>query len=73
VKFSFLPKIIFAFIPPAGIAGGWLCFFCSLGMIGLLTAIVGDLAGIFGCLVGLKDSVTGTAKYPDLNDNSFNF
>ena len=27
-------------------------------MIGLLTAIVGDLAGIFGCLVGLKDSVT---------------
>jgi len=29
-------------------------------MIGILTAIVGDLAGIFGCLVGLKDSVTGT-------------
>jgi hypothetical protein len=28
-------------------------------MIGLLTAIVGDLAGIFGCLVGLRDSVTG--------------
>merc|ERR1719189_2599000 len=27
-------------------------------MIGLLTAIMGDLAGIFGCLVGLKDSVT---------------
>ena len=27
-------------------------------MIGLLTAVVGDLAGIFGCLVGLKDSVT---------------
>merc|ERR1712008_231786 len=25
---------------------------------GLLTAVVGDLAGIFGCLVGLKDSVT---------------
>ena len=38
--------------------GGWPCFFVSLGMIGLLTAIVGDLAGIFGCLVGLKDSVT---------------
>merc|ERR1712141_648678 len=27
-------------------------------MIGLLTAIVGDLANIFGCLVGLKPSVT---------------
>merc|ERR1719367_2088867 len=51
-------KIIFALIPPAGMGGGWPCFFVSLGMIGLLTAIVGDLAGIFGCLVGLKDSVT---------------
>jgi len=51
-------KIIFALIPPAGLAGGWPCFFVSLGMIGILTAIVGDLAGIFGCLVGLKDSVT---------------
>jgi len=50
--------IIFALIPPAGMGGGWPCFFVSLGMIGLLTAIVGDLAGIFGCLVGLKDSVT---------------
>jgi len=51
-------KIIFALIPPAGMAGGWPCFFVSLIMIGGLTAIVGDLAGIFGCLVGLKDSVT---------------
>ena len=52
-------KIVFALIPPAGLGGGWPCFFVSLGMIGVLTAIVGDLAGIFGCLVGLKDSVTG--------------
>ena len=52
-------QIIFALIPPAALAGGWPCFFVSLGMIGVLTAIVGDLAGIFGCLVGLKDSVTG--------------
>jgi len=51
-------KIIFAFIPPAGLAGGWPCFFVSLGMIGVLTAIVGDLAGIFGCLIGLKNTVT---------------
>ena len=49
-------------IPPAGMAGGWPCFFVSLGMIGLLTAIVGDLANIFGCLVGLKPSVTGKIK-----------
>ena len=57
--FYFAFQIIFALIPPAGMGGGWPCFFVSLGMIGALTAIVGDLAGIFGCLVGLKDSVTG--------------
>ena len=39
-------------------AGGWPCFVFSLMMIAILTAVVGDLAGIFGCLVGLKDSVT---------------
>eukprot|EP00094_Tigriopus_californicus_P004455 TCALIF_04293-PA protein Name:"Similar to Slc8a2 Sodium/calcium exchanger 2 (Rattus norvegicus)" AED:0.14 eAED:0.15 QI:0/0.83/0.84/0.92/0.83/0.92/13/236/826 len=51
-------KILFALIPPAGMGGGWPCFVVSLGMIGLLTCIVGDLASIFGCLVGLEDSVT---------------
>lgn len=51
-------KIIFALVPPPGILGGWLCFFVSLGVIGLLTAVIGDLAAIFGCLVGLKDGVT---------------
>jgi solute carrier family 8 (sodium/calcium exchanger) len=43
-------------------AGGYPCFIVSISMIGILTAIVGDLAGIFGCLVNLKDSVTGTDK-----------
>jgi len=51
-------KLIFALIPPPGMMGGWLCFIVSLIMIGLLVIIVGDLAGIFGCLVGLKDEVT---------------
>nr|KAG5703828.1 hypothetical protein BaRGS_031462 [Batillaria attramentaria] len=27
-------------------------------MIGLLTAIIGDLASIFGCLVGVEDAIT---------------
>lgn len=35
-----------------------MCFFSSLIAIGILTAIVGDLAAIFGCLIGLKDTVT---------------
>lgn len=55
---SFPWKVLFCFLPPAHIWGGWLCFFCSLAVIGVLTAIVGDAAAIFGCLVGLKDSVT---------------
>jgi len=51
-------KVIFSIIPPAGMGGGWPCFFVSLTMIGLLVIVVGDLAGIFGCLVGLRDEVT---------------
>jgi solute carrier family 8 (sodium/calcium exchanger) len=49
---------MFAFVPPPHYLGGWLCFFCALAVIGIMTAIVGDAAAIFGCLVGLKDSVT---------------
>lgn len=56
--FTFPWKLLFAFVPPTEIFGGWLCFFTSLTIIGILTAFVGDMAGIFGCLVGLKDTVT---------------
>jgi len=49
---------LFALIPPPGMMGGWLCFFSSLFMIGALTAVVGDLASIFGCLINLNDTVT---------------
>lgn len=55
---SFPWKVMFAFVPPPHVWGGWLCFFCSLFVIGILTAVVGDAASIFGCLVGLKDSIT---------------
>ncbi|XP_035522805.1 solute carrier family 8 member 4a [Morone saxatilis] len=37
---------------------GWACFFVSISLIGVLTAVTGDLASHFGCTVGLKDSVT---------------
>ena len=47
-------QLLFAFVPPPCILNGWLSFCVSLALIGLLTAIVGDLAAIFGCLVGLK-------------------
>ncbi|CAG7711701.1 unnamed protein product [Allacma fusca] len=51
-------KVLFSLIPPPGLLGGWLCFLFSLGAIVILTALIGDLAKIFGCLVGLRDIVT---------------
>ncbi|XP_061767270.1 sodium/calcium exchanger 1b isoform X1 [Nerophis ophidion] len=51
-------KVLFAFVPPTDYWNGWACFVVSICMIGLLTAIIGDLACHFGCTVGLKDSVT---------------
>uniref|UniRef100_A0A7E4UVP9 Calx-beta domain-containing protein n=1 Tax=Panagrellus redivivus TaxID=6233 RepID=A0A7E4UVP9_PANRE len=51
-------KLLFAFVPPTEYAGGWLCFVCSIVVIGMLTAVIGDVASMLGCTVGLKDSVT---------------
>lgn len=51
-------KLAFATIPPTDYWGGWACFTVSILMIGVLTAIIGDLASQFGCWVGLKDAVT---------------
>ncbi|KAK2717491.1 hypothetical protein QYM36_006315 [Artemia franciscana] len=56
--FAVVWKILFALVPPAGLLEGWLRFIIALAMIGVLTAIIGDMAVIFGCLVGLKDGVT---------------
>ena len=35
-------------------------------MIGVLVVVVGDLAGIFGCLVGIKDEVSELFKQHDV-------
>ncbi|XP_032355590.1 LOW QUALITY PROTEIN: sodium/calcium exchanger 3 [Etheostoma spectabile] len=51
-------KVLFACVPPTDYLNGWACFFISIIIIGLLTAIIGDLASHFGCTIGLKDSVT---------------
>jgi len=55
---SFYWKVILSCVPPTHYCGGWLSFFVSLGFVGVMTAIVGDLAGMFGCVIGLKKSVT---------------
>lgn len=55
---SFYWKGIMAIIPPESYCGGWGTFVVSLIFVGLQTAIVGDLAGMFGCVVGIQKSVT---------------
>lgn len=51
-------KLLFALIPPTEWAGGWVCFCIALIFIGFVTAIIGDLASLFGCVIGLQDQVT---------------
>lgn len=51
-------KLLFSFVPPSHYAGGWACFVISLVFIGMLTAVVGEFANLFGCVLGVKPSVT---------------
>lgn len=51
-------KLLFAFVPPARLCKGWLSFVVSLMFIGIVTAVVGECASMFGCCIGLKPGVT---------------
>ena len=37
---------------------GWPAFFMSIFAIGVLTAVIGDVATHFGCISNIKDKVT---------------
>ena len=52
-------KIIGAMVPPVEIWGGWASFLMALGLIGVVTTIVGEVATVLGCVINLKPSVTG--------------
>eukprot|EP00929_Paragymnodinium_shiwhaense_P025214 TRINITY_DN15310_c0_g1_i2.p1 TRINITY_DN15310_c0_g1~~TRINITY_DN15310_c0_g1_i2.p1 ORF type:complete len:1038 (+),score=176.85 TRINITY_DN15310_c0_g1_i2:161-3274(+) len=51
-------KFVFAFVPPASVLGGWMCFWVALAAIGCVTAIIGDMASLLGCVVGIPDGIT---------------
>lgn len=51
-------KVLFACVPPVHWGGGYPAFFVALFFIGLVTAIVGDTAGMLGCTIPIKDSIT---------------
>jgi len=58
VHLAVLPwKLFYAvFAPPP--CAPWLCFISALAHIGLVTALVCDLAELFGCVLDIDDSVT---------------
>lgn len=51
-------KVLFACVPPPHVAGGWACFVIALIFIGGVTAIVGQIANLMGCVIFLKPGVT---------------
>ncbi|KRK02992.1 uncharacterized protein Dyak_GE25700, isoform I [Drosophila yakuba] len=51
-------KVLFAFVPPTDICGGYVTFVVSIFVIGVITAIIGDAPSYFGCALNIKDSVT---------------
>lgn len=57
------------------LAGGYLCFVVSIFYIGVVTAVIGDIASYFGCTIGIKDSVTAiifVALGTSIPGNEFN-
>jgi solute carrier family 8 (sodium/calcium exchanger) len=51
-------KFLFALCPPPHIWGGWACFIVAIIFIGGLTAVVGQVAGALGCVMGIPPGVT---------------
>jgi len=51
-------KLLVACVPPTRLNGGWTCFFVCLCLIGVITALIGDLANHVGCCLQLPAAVT---------------
>jgi len=51
-------KVFFSLVPPAHYNGGYPAFVIALMFIGLVTAVVGEVATVLGCVLNLKESIT---------------
>merc|ERR1711988_690221 len=51
-------KLFFAVVPPPDYADGWVCFNIALVFIGFVTMIIGDMAALLGCCMGVPDAIT---------------
>lgn len=60
VHIIFFPwQMIYAILtPPPPYMGGWICFNVALAHIGVLTALIGDMAELFGCVADIPDNIT---------------
>eukprot|EP00928_Gymnodinium_smaydae_P080653 TRINITY_DN64309_c0_g1_i1.p1 TRINITY_DN64309_c0_g1~~TRINITY_DN64309_c0_g1_i1.p1 ORF type:complete len:834 (+),score=198.48 TRINITY_DN64309_c0_g1_i1:171-2672(+) len=59
LHFVSLPwKLLFALTPPVDYCGGWACFIVSLIFIGGVTMVVGDMANLVGCTLGIDAEIT---------------
>ncbi|EDW24705.1 GL24292 [Drosophila persimilis] len=47
-------KVLFAFVPPTNISGGYVTFLVSITVIGIITAVIEDAASYFGCALNIK-------------------
>jgi len=52
-------KVLFSLVPPRFFGSGYPAFLVSLFFIGLLTAIVEQIASLLGCVWGIKQAVSG--------------
>ena len=50
-------KVLFALIPPRCYWNGWLSFLVCVLFLGALTAVVGQLAELLGCVTGIKKTL----------------
>merc|ERR1711972_1317300 len=51
-------KLLCAFIPPTDYCDGRPCFSCALAVVGAVTAIIGDMAELLGCVMSLPGEIT---------------
>eukprot|EP00929_Paragymnodinium_shiwhaense_P060095 TRINITY_DN30045_c0_g1_i1.p1 TRINITY_DN30045_c0_g1~~TRINITY_DN30045_c0_g1_i1.p1 ORF type:complete len:874 (-),score=165.01 TRINITY_DN30045_c0_g1_i1:31-2652(-) len=57
--FGLMPwNLMSALIPPPVVLNGWATFVLALALIGFVTAFIGDLASLFGCVLGIPDQIT---------------
>lgn len=57
-------KVLFAICPPTMMCDGYFAFFVALLLIGVVTALIGDLASLLGCVVGIPGAGAGCRRSP---------